>query len=106
MPEADAALLEAEAELQALVIEIETLNALWPAAEPATRRAKIGTCLYSAYERLGELYSVISNAEPRTSRRRRRAVASGGGGASRGRHDGAPAGCLSPCRRRELRRRR
>ena len=38
----DAALLEAEAELQALVVEIETLNALWPAAEPATRRTKIG----------------------------------------------------------------
>ena len=66
MPAPDAALLEAEAELQSLVVEIETLTALWPAAEPATRRAKIGGCLNSAYERLGELYGVIANAKPRT----------------------------------------
>ena len=62
----DAALIEAEAELQALVIEIETLNVLCPAAEPATRRAKIGGCRNTAYERLAELYGVIANAKPRT----------------------------------------
>ena len=63
---ADTDILAAEAEMQALAVEIETLRALWPVGDTAIRRAKIGGCLNSACERLADLYGMVSAARPET----------------------------------------
>ena len=63
---ADTDLLAAEAEMQALAVEIETLRTLWPVGNTAIRRANIGGCLNSACARLAELYSTVAEARPET----------------------------------------
>ena len=62
----DAHILAAEAEMQALAIEIEALRTVWPAGDTAIRRAEVGGCLSTAYDRLGELYGTIAAARPTT----------------------------------------
>ena len=63
---ADTDILAAEAEMQALAVEIETLRTLWPVGDTAIRRAEIGGCLNTACERLAELYGTVAAARPKT----------------------------------------
>jgi len=62
----DAGLLIADAEARALAIEIETLRARWPVAEPATRRAAIGRRISDACERLADCYQTVITTRART----------------------------------------
>ena len=40
------------------------MHALWSSGETAVRRAEIGRSLEAAYDRLAELYGIITNGEP------------------------------------------
>ncbi len=62
----DADLLAAGREVEALAVEIEALQALWPKGETAVRRTEIGRSLDGAYDRLAELYGTITNTDAHT----------------------------------------
>lgn len=62
----DAELVAAGREVEALAVEIEALQALWPKGETALRRAEIGRALDLALARLAELYGIIANSEAHT----------------------------------------
>ena len=59
-------LLEADAEARRLAVEIETLEALWPDARPAARRAAMVEALGVAFRQLEGCYQTIIDLEART----------------------------------------
>ena len=63
---ADAALVIAERELQDLLIEVDSLWAMWPKGKNAVERARIGQRIDDVLVRVSELYGVITTAQPET----------------------------------------
>ena len=59
-------LIEADAKARRLAVEIETLEALWPDARPAARRAAMVEALGSAFRQLERCYRDVLDTPART----------------------------------------
>ena len=62
----DAELIAADAEARRLAVEIEALEALWPSARPAARRAEMVAAMGTAFRQLEGCYRTVLDTEART----------------------------------------